>query len=87
MNAFVSITKRKNGRMNLQITKQTYEGREIPIYSVKDSKNSKIFKEDCCLTYVKHQLHVELRKMWVILLFLIGDDWISPIIVSKVVCI
>ena len=67
--------------------KQTYEGCEIPIYSVKDSKNSKIFKEDCCLTYVKHQLHVELWKMCVILLYLIGADWFSPIITSKVACI
>ena len=39
--------------------KQTYEDREIPIYSVRDSKNSKIFKQDCCLTYAKHHLHAE----------------------------
>ena len=61
--------------------KQTYEGRKIPVYSVKDSK---IFKQDCCLTYVKHQLHVESWKMCVILLFLIAGDWFSPVISSKV---
>ena len=50
-------------------------------------ENSKIFKQDCCLTYVKHQLHLESRKMSVILLFLIAADWFSPIIASKVACI
>ena len=50
----------------------------------KIKKNSKIFKQDCCLTYVKHQFHVELWKMCVILLYLISADWFSPIIVSKV---
>ena len=38
---FVSITKLKNGRINLRITKKTYGGREIPIYFVKDSKTLK----------------------------------------------
>ena len=67
--------------------KQTYKGRNPNLLCERFKKNSKIFKQDCCLTYVKHQLHVELWKMCVILLFLIAADWFSPIIASKVACI
>ena len=36
-------------------TEQTYEGHEIQTYSVKVHENSKMFKQDCCWNYVKHQ--------------------------------
>ena len=44
MNEFVSISKLKNAKINLQITsyeEQTYEVCEIRIYSVKDSRKLK----------------------------------------------
>ena len=66
------------------MTEQTYECREILIYSVKDSEK---FKQDCCSTYAKHELDVEWWKMCVILLFLITADCFPPIIASKVACI
>ena len=53
----------------------------------KIKKNSKIFKQDSCLTNVKHQLHVKSWRMCVTLLLLIAADWFSPIIVSQVACI
>ena len=68
------------------MTEQTYECSEIPVFSV-IHENSKMFKQDCCLTYAKHQWHVKWWKMYVILVFLIAGDWFSQIIASKVVCI
>ena len=34
------------------MTEQSYEGHE------KIPENSKTFRQDCCLTYMRHQLHV-----------------------------
>ena len=38
---------------------KTCEGNEIPVYSEKVHDSSKIFKQDCYLTYVRYQLHLE----------------------------
>ena len=88
---FVSITKLKNGTINLQITNLWQSKLTKSVKSQytlwKIHKNSNTFKEDCYLTYVKHQLHVEWWKTCVILLFLIAADGLSPIIAFKVVCI
>ena len=87
VNKFVSITKLKNGRINLQIANLWQSKLTKAVKSQctlwKIHENSKIFKQDCYLTYVKHQWW----KMCVILLFLIVAEWFSPIIASKVVCI
>ena len=71
------------------MTEQTYEGCEIPIYSVKDSRKFKDIQArllfNLCETSMMEK--VEWWKMCVTLLFLIAADWFSPIIASKVVCI
>ena len=56
--------------------KQTYEGREIPIYSVKDSKNFKDIQArllfNLCETSITSRMLENVRN---ILLFLIDGDW------------
>ena len=68
--------------------KQTYEGREIPIYSVKDSKNFKDIQArllfNLCETSITSRM---VENVCNIVLFLIAADWFSPIIAREVVCI
>ena len=56
--------------------KQTYEGREIPIYSVKDSKKFKDIQArllfNLCETSITSRMLENVRN---ILLFLIDGDW------------
>ena len=70
------------------MTEQTYKGHEIRIYSVKGSRILKDIQArlqfNLCETSVTSRMVENVRN---ILLFLIGDDWFSPVFASQVVCI
>ena len=69
------------------MTEQIYEGCEIQIYSVKDSRKVKDIQARLLFKLCETRITCRRWKMCVILLFLIAADWLSPIIASKVVCI
>ena len=67
------------------MTEQTYEGHEIPIYSVIGSQNFK----DISARLLFHLFDISITSRLAenvcnIVLFLIAVDWFSPIIASKV---
>ena len=69
--------------------KQTYEGREIPIYSVKDSKKFKDIQArllfNLCETSITSQM---MENVCNVALLLTAADWFSTAIIeSKVACI
>ena len=65
------------------MTEQTYKGHEIPIYSVKGSRNFKDIQArllvNLCETSITSRMVENVRN---ILLFLIGGDWLSPAFAS-----
>ena len=63
--------------------KQTYEGREIPIYSVKDSKKFKDIQARLLFNLCETSITCQFVEK-VILLYLIAADCSLPIIASKV---
>ena len=63
---------------------QTYDIREIPIYSVKDSQKFKDIQIRLLFSVCETSITCRMVKMCAILLFLIAADWFSPIISSKV---
>ena len=68
--------------------KLTYEGYEILIYYVKDSKKFKDIQArllfNLCETSITSRM---VENVCNIVLFLIAADWFSPIIAREVVCI
>ena len=65
------------------MTEQTYKRHEIPIYSVKGSRNFKDIQArllvNLCETSITSRMVENVRN---ILLFLIGGDWLSPAFAS-----
>ena len=65
------------------MTEQTYKGHEIPIYSVKGSRNFKDIQArllvNLCETSITSRMVENVRN---ILLFLIDGDWLSPAFAS-----
>ena len=68
------------------MTKQAYEGHEIPIYSVKSSEKFKDIK----VRFNVYETSITSRmaeNVCISFQFLIVTDWFSPVIASKVFCI
>ena len=70
------------------MTEQTYEGHEIPTYSVKGSRKLKDVQAGLLLKLCETSITYRMVKnMCNFALLLTAADWFSPIIASKVVCI